>query len=123
MNYNNYSERRIRNNKIRRKRELQQKLLLFITTLLLSIGISIVFFGITSKAETNDSIRTYKYYKSIVVNSGDTLTDYAHEYADLNETNPSDYIAEIVNMNHLIDENITSGMCLIIPYYSTTFME
>lgn len=63
---------------------------------------------------------TCKYYKSIMIEEGDTLWSIASQ--NLNDVNInitiSAYIKEIMKMNGLQSDRITAGMYLVIPYYS-----
>lgn len=117
MNQN--SERRIRNNRIRRKRQLYRNIAACLFTVFLIISLSFAFFSFKTKAQSSDEEILYKYYKSIVVENGDTLWGYAEiygntEYYDSYET----YIKEVMHINFLPDEQITYGQHLILPYYS-----
>lgn len=117
------SERRIRNNRIRRRRELRRHFLIFILTLILSVGISVTFFSFRTKAQSSDEEIQYKYYKSIVVESGDTLWNLAEEYGVLKHYGShQEYIDEVMQMNGLSDDKITAGQYIIIPYYSSEFV-
>ena len=64
----------------------------------------------------------YKYFRSIMVYSGDTLSAISGRYMDNHYTSVQDYIDEVCEMNHLQDaDDIHAGDYLIIPYYSTDF--
>ena len=116
------SERRIRNNRIRRMRELRCRMLTCIIMLMLTAGSSLLFFSFRAKAQSNDEEILYKYYKSTVVSSGDTLWDYAEEYGiNKHYDNHQDYIREVMQMNGLSDGQITEGQYIILPYYSPEF--
>ena len=68
---NQISERRIRNNKKKRCRQLRRHLMITVITLFLTIGISSAFFSIGSRAQAaGDHNISYKYYKSVTVDSG-----------------------------------------------------
>lgn len=117
------SERRIRNNRIRRKRELRRHIMMCLLTVVLVAGFSSLFFSLRTKAQSNDEVILYKYYKSVVVEDGDTLWGYAKQYGtNEHHENCGDYIKEVMNMNSLMDDQITSGQYLIIPYYSPEFI-
>lgn len=116
------SERRIRNNRIRRRRELRRRMLMCILMLILTVGSSLLFFSFRAKAQSNDEEILYKYYKSTVVSSGDTLWDYAEKYGiNKHYGNRQDYIREVMQMNGLSDDRITEGQYIILPYYSPEF--
>ena len=117
------SERRIINNKIRRRRQLRRNICMYLVTILLAISLSLFFFSCRAKAQSSDEALVYKYYKSIMVSEGDSLWKYAQMYGD-NQYYDSyeDYMQEVMNMNFLKDETITIGQYLVIPYYSNKFI-
>ena len=122
---NRISERRIRNNKIRRNRQLRRHILLFICTFFIITFLSIFCFSTKAKAQTGDDAAQmkYKYYKSVLVESGDTLWSFAEEYADADYYESYEkYINEVIHINALNDEHITSGNHIILPYYSCEFV-
>jgi len=122
MNYS-VSERRIRNNRIRRRRQLKHHILMFITTVLLISCFSVCFFSFKAKAQSGSEEIAYKYYKSITVENGDTIWDYAEKYADSEYYDSYDcYIKEVIRINSLSDDSIQSGQYIIIPYYSYEFV-
>lgn len=113
------SERRIINNKIRRRRQLRRNICMYLMTMLLAISLSLVFFSFRAKAQSSDEALVYKYYKSIVVRNGDTLWDYAGMYGgDGQYSSSRDYIKEVMQLNSLHDHTIVAGQYLILPYYS-----
>lgn len=117
------SERRIRNNRIRRQREMRKNFLMFVMTICLVITFSISLNGFRSDAK-DDSVKTsYKYYKSITIDNNDTLWSIAAQYMDEEHYDSmNDYINEVKNMNSLTDDEIQYGEHLIIPYYDDTFV-
>lgn len=122
MNYQ-VSERRIRNNRLRRRRQLRHHIMMCLTTVLLITCFSVCFFSFKTKAQSETEEIAYKYYKSIIVESGDTIWDYAKEYAheDYYDSYES-YIKEVIRINAMTDDSIQSGQYLIIPYYSYEFV-
>lgn len=116
------SERRIRNNRIRRKKELRRHILTCILMLTLTIGSSLLFFSFRAKAQSSDEEILYKYYKSTVVSAGDTLWDYANEYGtNRYYDDQQEYISEVMQMNGLDSDRITAGQYIVLPYYSAEF--
>ena len=122
---NTISERRIRNNKVRRNRQLRRQALMIICTFFIITFLSIFCFGTKAKAQSSDEAAQmkYKYYKSVLIESGDTLWSYAEDYADDDfYSSYEKYINEVIHINALEDENITSGQYIILPYYSCEFV-
>lgn len=83
---------------------------------------SIIANGSFAKAE--DNIKTEgdgqkKYYKSILIEYGDTLWGIAEEYKDLHYESVRDYIDEVIRINNLKTDKIHAGRYLTIPYYKT----
>lgn len=120
---NNNSELRIRNNRIRRTRQLRRNMIMFFLTIVLVICLSVIFFSFKTKAQSHEEEVLYKYYKSIMVSEGDSLWKYAQMYGD-NQYYDSyeDYMQEVMNMNSLEDDTIITGQYLILPYYSREFI-
>lgn len=117
------SERRIRNNRIRRRRQLRRHFHTFLLTLILSAVISVTFFSFRTKAQSHAEDIQYKYYKSISVEAGDTLWNLAEEYGHSEYYKTyQEYIDEVIRMNGLSDDRITAGQYLIIPYYDSEFV-
>lgn len=118
------SERRIQNNKIRRKRELQKNILLTVLTLCFVLNLTFFAGGFLSRAKSSDEIVEYKYYASISVEEGDTLLSIAEEHMGNHYASKEAYIREVMQINSLTDGNaIRAGSHLVIPYYSTDFVE
>ena len=116
------SQRRIRNNRLRRRRQLRRHLIMCMLTFVLVISLSSVFFALRTKAQNSNEDILYKYYKSVMVEDGDTLWNYAELYGNkqVHEKN-EDYIKEVIEMNFLDSDEITAGQYLILPYYSPEF--
>ena len=116
-------ERRIRMNRMKRRKELRKHILTLALTFVLVITCSMMFFTVKTKAQNRDEAIYYKYYKSITVNRGDSLWTYAAEYADEDHYDSyQNYIDEVLQMNSLSSEDITTGQHLVVPYYSVEFV-
>ena len=118
------SEERIRRNKIRRQRIVRRQfaLLVFFITIIIILG---VFFGTTllTDAQSDDYTPEFKYYTTVMVHEGDTITKLATQYySDNHYTDINKYIHEVCSLNRISDsDKVKAGECLIIPYYSTEF--
>ncbi len=118
----NKSEARIWNNKIRRQRERRKNILLTLFTSCLILVLSFTAGSFLSNAETDDKEITFKYYKSILIENGDTLWSIATEHkAPAMDTKA--LVEEIKKMNGLGSDHITTGNYLVVPYYSNEFQD
>ncbi len=68
-------------------------------------------------------MKKFKYYKSIVIQPGDTLWNLADEYITVDYGSVTEYIDDLKNMNHLNSDDIQAGQYLIVAYYDTEFPE
>ena len=105
---------------IRRRVVLKQRVMLALFSLLIITVVSFNLCGLKAKAASKDEIHTYKYYKSIIIESNDSLWNIAKTYSN---GNISAYIKEVKSINHLDSDTINSGMHIIVPYYSNDFIE
>lgn len=117
------SERRILNNRIRRKREMRKNFLILVMTVCLVITGSISASGFRANAKDDSSQVSYKYYKSVAVSNNDTLWSIAEKYMDEEHYDSiNDYIAEVKRMNSLKNDTIHYGEYLIVPYYNDSYV-
>lgn len=114
-------DRRIRNNRIRRTRRLRQRIFIASMILCLSLIMGIVGCGFLSSAQDEAHIVSYKYFTSVMVQPGDTLSSIARDYMDDHYDSVDAYITEVRLTNHILDDDICAGEYLILPYYSTEF--
>ncbi len=106
--------------KMRRIRKIKRICMLSVITLFLILTLTLTINVFCSMAHDKDSLTTYKYYTSIMIEDGDTLYSLADEYAKGYSIDTDKYIEEIMHINHLEDDMcIMAGQSLIIPYYST----
>ena len=116
------SERRIRNNRIRRQRQLRRNLLMMCFTLALIATLSIGGFALGAKAQDKEEVILYKYYTNIEVQYGETLDDIAEQFfCEEKYKNIDEYISDIMFVNSMCDEEVSPGSYLIIPYFSSVF--
>ncbi len=112
------SERRIRNNRIRRRREMRKNFLLLVLTFCLIATASIAVSSFRSNAKSSPSQESCKYYKSIVVSDSDTLWSIAEEHMDeAHYGSVYEYIREVMQINSLTNDAIYADAHLIVPYY------
>ena len=124
FDYNLRSEERIRKNKIRRQRIFRRQfaVLMFFITLIIVFGI---FIGTTlmTGAQSDEYTPEFKYYTTVTVHEGDTITKIAEKYYSENHyDNMNNYVFEICTLNKIGNKDkVKAGESIIMPYYSTEF--
>ena len=76
------------------------------------------FFGGKADAGVSEGADFYKYYTSVMIEPGDTLTALALEYNEPRVKSDNEYIDEVCKINGIDEDKITSGKTLVLPYYS-----
>lgn len=74
---------------------------------------------IKSQANTKKSNDFFKYYTSIEIQPGDTITGIAKKYEIEKYDDLQTFIKEVQEMNHLDGDKISAGAYITVPYYST----
>lgn len=82
---------------------------------------TLVLTGNTLMSNAQNNKISFKYYKSIMVEYGDTLESIAIENS-YGGYNINKYINEVMYTNHLEDDTIHAGQYLIVPYFSGEFV-
>ena len=93
----------------------------FVVVLILMICLTTFSGGILAYAKEKETAQPtyYKYYTSIRVESGDTLWGIADRYLCDQAGSHEAYIREVMQLNGLKSEDIRTGECLTVFYYST----
>lgn len=112
------SERRIRNNRLRRQRERRLHILFFVVAASLIIIVSFLAGSFLSDAKERQPQAEHKYYTSILIREGDSLWSIARLYMDTHYDSEEAYIRELQQINALEDDYIRTGMYLVVPYYA-----
>lgn len=120
-------ETKRKSNKWKRKkiRILKRKLAIF-TMITLFTLIGCLYFGnLSTDAHGNlkEAPVSFKYYKSIEIEDGDTLWGIAEEYMGDEYDSIQDYIAELKEINQLVTDDIQSANYLTVVYYDSEFKE
>ena len=112
-------EQRIQNNRIRRRAQLKRRMRTGVLLLLMVIFFLSTFFSLRIRAEGyHDREALSKYYASVQVKSGDTLWQYAREYAHSRYYRSNkEYVEEVMTINSMKNDTIITGQYLILPYY------
>lgn len=111
--------RRIRRAKVLRAQKSRKMFLIFVLTSVLIFGIGVGFGSLLTRAKETEHAPVYKYYTNIEVQRGDTLWKIADSYMDpTHYMSRTDYINEVMSLNHMVTDSLISGQKIIIPYYS-----
>ena len=87
----------------------------------MSSAVCIILFSnknVTGADETGNVAELTKYFKTITIESGDTLWSIAKEYKSGDYKTTRDYVEELITMNNLHSDRITTGQKLIVAYYA-----
>ncbi len=103
-------------NKIRRELQCKKTICLIFFTVCLIFTLSLTASGFLSNAKADGQEALVKCYKSILIESGDTLWAIAAEHKTP-DAKIIDFVEELKIMNGLHSDSITAGNFLIIPYY------
>lgn len=122
--YSPLTEREYRNykRKVRRQRELRNKIIFTVMSLIIIVTAVFAFQSFVSKAQEENPDVTYKYFTSLEIEQGDTLWNIAQEYIDYGYyDNVQEYVDEVLDINNMSDDTIKAGQCIIIPYFSNIY--
>lgn len=89
---------------------------LIVFTIILIIAV-IILSNFNAKAQDNTPGQN-KYYKSIVIEEGDSLWSIAKEYMGTGYDGVEEYIDELKSMNGLGSDTIHTGQHLVVTYNS-----
>lgn len=116
----------IRIARARREKVARQRRTLLFTAIAMVLGVILTFsvLGTSAQATGMDQASdSYKYYKEVYVESGDTLWTIAEAYTDGSVSEIRDCIAEVRNINGLSKyETLKSGTYITVPYYSAHYL-
>lgn len=76
------------------------------------------FFIHSNTVNAKENSNATKYYTSVYIEPGDTLTSIAKEYQTSEYSDLLEYIEEIKYINNLHSDKITAGCYLVVPYYA-----
>lgn len=102
----------------KRTRQLRRRVIIGLLSVILVIVIAILARPFAQKTSASTTVETYKYYTSMTIESGDTLTSIAKAHMDLYPGDVKDYVSEVMYINSLSTDTIYAGNTLYIPYYS-----
>ena len=119
-NRNNTMNQRRAAAKRNTKKRVSSATKFFITLMVIVAAVCIILFSnknVTNADESGNAVELTKYYKTITIESGDTLWSIAKEYKSGAYKTTQDYVDELISMNHLHSDAITSGQKLIVAYF------
>ena len=93
----------------------------FITLMVISAAVCIILFSnrsVINADESGNAVQLTKYYKTITIEPGETLWSIAEEYKSGDYKTTQDYVDELITMNKLHSDSITSGQKLIVAYFA-----
>ena len=118
----NKTVKRVKNAK-RVHRSVRRFNIIVKTSFFIAIMLTSLFIGqklFTKTVSASEQVPRCKYYTSIRVLDGDTLTSIADRYISDEYKSKNDYIDEVRQMNYLDSEcRIHAGDYIIVPYYET----
>lgn len=113
------SELRIYNNRVKRNRELKRHITILAFAVILLLTLVIVFLASKTVAQASDSAQLAKYFLSVEIKPGDTLTSLAHEYTFEGKNDVKSFIDEVCFINNIADsDKLVSGNYIVVPYYT-----
>lgn len=121
MTRSTYYERALVKRRNRQKEVCRNTILLAASFIVVILCVCFVS-GFSAQAQDMSTQMSYKYFKSIYIEAGDSLWSIGKEYADEHYTSVASYINEVKQMNSLESDSIKTGSYLIVPYYSTEFI-
>ncbi len=112
----------MKKSRINRKKQVKKQLVRFLTALVLIVlTVCVILFSnknITNADENGESVKLNKYYKTITIESGDTLWSIADEYKSGSNKNTKEFVSELKSMNNLHSDEIMSGQKLLVAYFA-----
>jgi len=104
----------------RRVKEAAKKKLIFLLVTVFAITVGSIIWGSTfSAAQANaEEESQIKYYKSIMIQGGETLWSIAEEYKCEDES-IQEYIENLKELNGIKSDTIHQGQHLVIAYYDS----
>lgn len=119
-NYNEIREIRRYNNSRRRAAQIKRqkrKAVVFSMTFAIVILLGLTLGSVSSYARQNRTVERTKCYKSVMVESGDTLDTIAIDNMSVEFRTRQAYVDEVKFINHISDDTIHAGSYIVVPYY------
>ena len=119
------TKRRSYKEKRRKLRILKRKFAIFTLITLCTLMGCLHFGKLSTDAHGNleEDPVSFKYYKSIEIEDGDTLWGIAEKYMSNEYDSVQEYIAELKEINQLVTDDIQSANYLTVVYFDSEFKE
>lgn len=116
--YNSNISERANRSLARREAQVRSQKICIMLTVVFVIVIGILLgTSVQVFAGKEDQPAIHKYYKTICVESGDTLWDIAEEYMEHSGMSRQEYIEEVCVLNGLEADEIYAGESIVVVYY------
>lgn len=105
--------------KMKKRRYARIKRMMTIVSVMI-ISVCVLLFGsafASAHGTADDSLVSRKYYKSIVVNEGDSMWTIAGQYQSEEYQSRQEYIDEVMEINQMKSTTLYENQKLIVPYY------
>ena len=115
ISYTEYRKRR------RHRKGMSSIARFFLVLMVIVAAVCIILFGgkkITNAEESGNTLQLTKYYKTITIEKGDTLWSIANQYKSGDYRSTQEYVDELMSMNGLHSDGITSGQKLVVAYFA-----
>lgn len=104
--------------KNRQKREAQVKRNIIISIMITVCLVGFISLGFGSRAKAESNVKYDKCFKSICVAYNEDLEDIAEQNMNDNfYKSTSEYIDEVMNINHLDNADVRPGNYIVVPYF------
>lgn len=108
--------------KMRRQRAIRRRVVLTFLALFLTFIFTLSYNVLITQANDDMSDVSYKYFTYHEVVKGETLWSIAQENIDYEFYDSiQEFIAEVMEINHLTDDTIKVGENIVIPYFSDMY--
>lgn len=112
---------RVRKNIKRKRKMFLTKSAMIIFSMCLIVGILVFADRGTVRANEESKSDANKYYKSIQIETGDTLWSIAGDHKD--KESIREFIDDVMEINNLESDDITACNYLTVPYYSADYIQ
>ena len=114
--YNRYNHRNSSKLTPRQRQKIARRIMMALSAFVCAVCIILTVNCISVRSKAADNY--HKYYTSVVIMPGDTLSGYFREYGE-NYDSCKDYIRDVYKINDLTSDKLKAGSYIILPYYST----